>query len=99
MNNKQEWEKYQLKQKAMKYYQKNKVPEKMEYVLNHMFHEDPVDVFGYLVCKDIFSFLISSLKELIGWFIDFTCQLLLDYLSWSFFLQAIIWFLVTIPIW
>lgn len=47
-NDHQQWEKYQLKQKALKYYQENKVPQKMEHVLNLMFYEDPVDVFGYL---------------------------------------------------
>lgn len=46
--NKQQWEKYQLKQKALKYYQENKIPEKMETVLNLMFHENPVDVNSYI---------------------------------------------------
>lgn len=60
-NDHQQWEKYQLKQKALKYYQENKVPQKMEHVLNLMFYEDPVDVFGYLVCKDIFLYFVIKM--------------------------------------
>ncbi|CAG5135034.1 unnamed protein product, partial [Candidula unifasciata] len=40
---------YALKEQAMNYYQENKVPEKMELVLNKMFHDKPSDVHGYLV--------------------------------------------------
>ena len=39
-----------LKQNAIKYYQENGVPIKMEEILNSMFYEDPPDVYGYLVC-------------------------------------------------
>lgn len=43
-------EKYELKQKAVKYYDKNGVPKKMEEVLNSMFYDNPDDVYGHLVC-------------------------------------------------
>lgn len=43
-------DKYEKKQKAVEYYKENGVPQKMEAVLNLMFHEDPSDVYGYLVC-------------------------------------------------
>ena len=42
-------EKWELKEKAIKYYQENGVPAKMEEVLNSMFYEDPEDVYGHLV--------------------------------------------------
>ncbi|KAL5022807.1 hypothetical protein ScPMuIL_001962 [Solemya velum] len=41
-------DKYEKKQKAVEYYKENGVPQKMEAVLNLMFHEDPSDVYGYL---------------------------------------------------
>lgn len=40
---------YALKQKAMKYYNDNGIPMKMEEILNTMFYDDPSDVHGYLV--------------------------------------------------
>lgn len=40
---------YIMKQKAMKYYEENGVPQRMEEVLNSMFYEDPSDVYGHLV--------------------------------------------------
>lgn len=40
---------YEIKQKAVKYYSENGVPNKMEDVLNVMFYENPPDAFGYLV--------------------------------------------------
>ncbi|GFO28205.1 enolase-like protein eno4 [Plakobranchus ocellatus] len=40
---------YALKQKAMKYYNENGIPLKMEEILNKMFYDDPTDVHGYLV--------------------------------------------------
>lgn len=43
-------EKYELKQKAVKYYDQNGVPKKMEEVLNSMFYDNPDDVYGHLVC-------------------------------------------------
>ncbi|XP_021355535.1 enolase 4-like isoform X1 [Mizuhopecten yessoensis] len=39
---------YEIKQKAVKYYNDNGVPNKMEDVLNTMFYDSPSDVFGYL---------------------------------------------------
>ncbi|XP_069140387.1 enolase 4-like isoform X2 [Argopecten irradians] len=39
---------YEVKQKAVKYYNENGVPNKMEDVLNKMFYDNPSDVFGYL---------------------------------------------------
>nr|XP_039263494.1 enolase 4-like [Styela clava] len=39
---------YELKQEAAKYYTKNKVPEKLEEILNSMFYEKPDDVYGRL---------------------------------------------------
>lgn len=41
-------EKYELKQKAVKYYDQNGVPKKMEEVLNSMFYDNPDDVYGHL---------------------------------------------------
>ena len=41
---------YELKQKAVQYYQENGVPKKMEEILNQMFFDNPDDVFGHLVC-------------------------------------------------
>ncbi|XP_033756351.1 enolase 4-like isoform X4 [Pecten maximus] len=39
---------YEIKQKAVKFYNDNGVPNKMEDVLNTMFYDNPPDVFGYL---------------------------------------------------
>lgn len=44
-----ERELYEMKCKAASYYEKNKVPEKLEEILNSMFHEKPEDVYGRLV--------------------------------------------------
>eukprot|EP00105_Crassostrea_gigas_P036773 XP_019920921.1 PREDICTED: enolase 4-like isoform X4 [Crassostrea gigas] len=41
-------EKYELKQKAVKYYDQNGVPKKMEEILNSMFYDNPDDVYGHL---------------------------------------------------
>lgn len=43
-------EKYELKQKAVNYYDQNGVPKKMEEILNSMFYDNPDDVYGHLVC-------------------------------------------------
>lgn len=43
-------EKYELKQKAVKYYDQNGVSKKMEEILNSMFYDNPDDVYGHLVC-------------------------------------------------
>ena len=40
---------YDLKQKAMEYYDENGVPTKMESILNNMFFDKPKDVYGHLV--------------------------------------------------
>lgn len=40
---------YEMKQRAVHFYKENQVPEKIEEVLNNMFHESPADVYGYLV--------------------------------------------------
>ena len=40
---------YELKQKAVKYYSDNGVPQKMEDVMNSMFYDNPDDVYGHLV--------------------------------------------------
>ena len=42
-------EKYELKQRAVKFYDKNGVPKKMEEILNSMFYDNPDDVYGHLV--------------------------------------------------
>ncbi|XP_066278362.1 enolase 4-like [Branchiostoma lanceolatum] len=39
---------YELKQQAVKFYQDNLVPQRMEQVLNDMFYENPEDVYGHL---------------------------------------------------
>ncbi|XP_022344151.2 enolase 4-like isoform X4 [Crassostrea virginica] len=41
-------EKYELKQKAVKFYDENGVPKKMEEILNSMFYDNPDDVYGHL---------------------------------------------------
>lgn len=43
-----ERELYDLKQEAARYYAKNKVPQKLEEILNSMFYEKPEDVYGRL---------------------------------------------------
>ena len=40
---------YELKEKAAKFYAENGVPKKMEEILNTMFYDNPLDVYGYLV--------------------------------------------------
>ena len=40
---------YDLKEQAKLYYRENKVPEKMEDILNSMFYDKPQDVYGHLV--------------------------------------------------
>lgn len=40
---------YETKQRAVKYYDQNGVPKKMEDILNTMFYENPDDVYGHLV--------------------------------------------------
>ncbi|KAK7458963.1 hypothetical protein BaRGS_00039047 [Batillaria attramentaria] len=39
---------YETKQKAVKYYLENGVPQKMEEILNSMFYDDPEDIYGHL---------------------------------------------------
>lgn len=48
-NYKEAKEKYELKEKAIAYYQENGVPQKMEEILNSMFLDNPEDVYGHLV--------------------------------------------------
>lgn len=40
---------YDLKEEAANFYQKNRVPERLEDVLNSLFYEKPNDVYGMLV--------------------------------------------------
>lgn len=40
---------YEAKQKAVKYYNENGVPKKIEEIMNSMFYDNPADVYGYLV--------------------------------------------------
>ena len=40
---------YVLKQKAIQYYEENKVPQKMEEILNRTFYDAPNDVCGHIV--------------------------------------------------
>ena len=42
-------EKYELKQRAVKFYDESGVPKKMEEILNSMFYDNPDDVYGHLV--------------------------------------------------
>lgn len=42
-------EMYEAKQKAVKYYNENGVPQKIEEIMNTMFYDNPNDVYGYLV--------------------------------------------------
>lgn len=39
---------YEAKQKAVKYYNENGVPKKIEEIMNTMFYDNPADVYGYL---------------------------------------------------
>ncbi|XP_002738167.1 enolase 4-like [Saccoglossus kowalevskii] len=39
---------YEMKQRAVKFYRENQVPEKIEDILNAMFHENPDDIYGRL---------------------------------------------------
>ncbi|XP_052282820.1 enolase 4-like isoform X2 [Dreissena polymorpha] len=39
---------YELKEKAAKYYRENGVPQKMEEIMNSMFYDNPVDIYGHL---------------------------------------------------
>ena len=41
---------YDLKEQAKLYYGENKVPERMEDILNSMFYDNPLDIYGHLVC-------------------------------------------------
>lgn len=45
---------FELKQRAVQFYKENKVPEKLEDILNAMVYEQPPDVYGRLVMKKIF---------------------------------------------
>ena len=48
----------ELKKKAVEYYANNKVPEKLEEILNEMFYENPKDINGRLVgCTALISVL------------------------------------------
>ena len=40
---------FDTKQRAVKFYQENGVPQKLEDILNSMFYENPADVYGRLV--------------------------------------------------
>ena len=40
---------YELKERAAKYYAENGVPQKMEEIMNDMFYDNPLDVYGHLV--------------------------------------------------
>lgn len=51
LNYKEPKELYELKEKAIKYYNDNGVPNKMEEILNSMFYDNPDDAYGYLVCN------------------------------------------------
>ncbi|XP_076104716.1 enolase 4-like isoform X2 [Mytilus galloprovincialis] len=39
---------YEAKQRAVKYYNENGVPKKIEEIMNSMFYDNPADVYGYL---------------------------------------------------
>lgn len=45
---------YEAKQRAVKYYNENGVPKKIEEIMNSMFYDNPADVYGYLVRFIIF---------------------------------------------
>ena len=49
---------YELKERAIEYYSKNGVPERMEEILNSTFYDEPEDVYGHLVCFCINTFTI-----------------------------------------
>jgi len=42
-------ERFEMKQRAVRYYNENKVPKQLENLLNTMFLQQPRDVFGYMV--------------------------------------------------
>ena len=44
---------YELKQQAIRYYEDNGVPQKMEEILNSMFYENPDDVYGHMVSTTV----------------------------------------------
>lgn len=46
---KEERELFELKQRAMAFYEENGVPQRMEEILNSMFYDAPNDVYGHLV--------------------------------------------------
>ena len=48
---------YELKQRAMDYYSKNGVPQRMEEIMNSTFYDNPDDVYGHLVCSVIYTHL------------------------------------------
>ena len=58
---------YVLKQKAIKYYEENGVPQRMEEILNSTFYDTPNDVYGHIVSSDgnlqfhvIYKFLVRG---------------------------------------
>lgn len=48
MSSREARELYEAKQKAVKYYDENGVPKKIEEIMNAMFYDNPPDVYGYL---------------------------------------------------
>ena len=55
---------YDTKQRAVKFYKENGIPERLEEILNSMFYENPPDVYGRLVSgKPGHQFPISVAKQ------------------------------------
>ena len=44
---------FEMKMKAIEYYEQNGVPQKMEEILNNMFFDNPNDVYGHVVSIDM----------------------------------------------
>lgn len=53
----------ELKKKAAEYYANNKVPERLEEILNDMFYEDPKDINGRLVSNISLIVLYNFFKN------------------------------------
>lgn len=44
---------FEMKQRAVKYYNENGIPKCLESLLNSMFIEDPDDIYGYMVRSNL----------------------------------------------
>ena len=57
---------HETKLRAVKFYKENRIPEKLEDILNSLFFENPADVYGRLVRTELELFrLILNFSKLI----------------------------------